>query len=188
MLRRFSLRSFPHPRAWAFYLSCLLALFCSCGLKEPPLSPAAQKLKSEISKELKEASAALIQPLVGHNVEGANKVLAESFLRAEKTGAPLPAGMGVLDPAGFVLTRYPAVNGSGEQFSDYRVFKEVTQTKRIGKQVLYRADGSQDYVILAPLLSGRNLVGLFALLLRVGEVQDKWQVSSQELLVMDFNK
>jgi hypothetical protein len=165
-----------------------LALACGCGPKEPRLSPAAQKFKSEILPELKAVSAALMQPVGQRDVDAMNKALREGFLKAEKAGKPLPAGMGVLDPNGFILARYPAASGAGEQFSDYQVFKEVMKTKRIGKQVLYRADGSQHYVILAPLLSESNLVGFFAIVFRAAELQDKWQVSGQEFMVIDFNK
>jgi C4-dicarboxylate-specific signal transduction histidine kinase len=179
---------FLRPQALAVSLACLLAFVCSCGPKEPRLSPAAQKFKSEILNELKAVSAALMQPVVERNVDAMNKALAEGFLKAEKAGAPLPAAMAVIDPNGFVLARYPAANGSGEQFSDYQVFKEVMKTKRIGKQVLYRADGSRNYVILAPLLSESNLVGFFAIVFRAAELQDNWQVSGQEFMVIDFNK
>ena len=175
-------------QALAVSLACLLALVCSCGPKEPPLSPAAQKFKSEILHELKAVSAALVQPVVERNVDAMNKALAESFSNAEKTGKPLPAAMGVIDPNGFVLARYPTASGAGEQFSDYQVFKEVMKTKRIGKQVLYRADGSRHYVILVPLLSESNLVGFFATAFRAAELQDNWQVSGQEFMVIDFNK
>lgn len=188
MLNHLSPGFFRHAPALGLGLACLLALFCSCGPQEPPLSPAAQKFKGAALTQLKAVSEALGQPLAEGKAEAMNRVLAASLRTAEREGAPVPATMGVLDGQGFVLARYPAADGSGEHFADYQVFKEVTRTRRIGKQTLYLADGSRQYVIAAPLLSQEKLAGLLVLVFRAGEVQDQWQVSGQEFMALDFNK
>lgn len=170
----------------ALCLAFLVLLNCGCGAKEPPLSQAVQTFKSKILKELKILTPALVPPAAKQNVEAMDKALADGFAQAEKAGEPLPFMVVVLDPHGFVLTRYPPNDVPIKQFSDYKGVKEVVKTRQIGSEVLYLADGSRIYVILAPLLADGTLVGMAGFALKADEVQEKWSVSEKEFRDINF--
>jgi hypothetical protein len=187
MLRRFSPGFLLRSQALALCLACLFAFVCSCGPKEPPLSPAAKKFKSEILSEIQASAPFLAKLAAQRNVEAMNKALAESFSKAGKTGRPLPSTIVVLDADGTFLTRYPVEETPVKQFSDYAAVQQVIKKKEIVSKVLYLADGSRIFAILAPLVSGDKLAGMAAFALRADDVQKHWQVSEEEFRVINFN-
>lgn len=187
MLTRFFPGILRHHEVPAVCLALLFALQCGCGVKEPPLSPAAKTFKSKIQAELQMLTSALVQPVVKGDREAMHQALVAGLLKAEQAGGPVPSVAAILDPNGFVLLRYPPDDGPVKQFSDYRSVKEVAKTRQIAQEVLYLADGSQVFVVLAPLLSENNLVGMVALAFSAAEVQDKSQVSGEEFRAINFN-
>ena len=187
MTPRYSLKFLSPPGFWAICLAFLFLVNGGCGEKEPPLSQAAKTFKSKIQDELKIVIPALAQPVANQDMVAINKALTESFAQAEKAGDPLPFRVVVLDPYGVLLTRYPVEDLPVERFSDYRAVKQVIRKKQIVSDVLYFADGSQVYVILAPLLSKGNLAGMVAFALPADEVQGQWNVSRKEFQEINFN-
>ena len=171
----------------AICLAFLFLLNSGCGGKEPPLTKAAKTFKSKIQNELQIVTQALAQPVANRDMVAINKALTESFAQAEQAGEPLPFKVVVLDPLGTILTRYPVEDLPVKRFSDYRAVKQVISKKQTVSEILYFADGSQAYVILAPLLLKGNLAGMVAFALPADEVQDKWNVSTKEFQEINFN-
>ncbi|MBW1991301.1 MAG: hypothetical protein JRI59_04135 [Deltaproteobacteria bacterium] len=169
--------------------ACLIGLalpLMGCG-KGPPHSQAVRTFRTQIQKELQRLVPALSEPVATQDKAAIDRALAQSFAQAEEAGRPPWFRVGVLDPLGTVLARYPDQELSGLRFSNYRAVKEVIRKKRVVSQVLYFADHSQAYIILAPLLSRGKLVGMVGILLNAAEVQAKWQVSPAEFRQLDFN-
>lgn len=171
----------------AICLASLFLLNSGCGKKEPPLTKAAKIFKSKIQDELKIVTPALAQPVANQDMVAINKALTESFAKADQAGEPLPFKVVVLDSLGVLLARYPVEDLPVKRFSDYRAVKQVIKKKQIVSEVLYFADGSQAYVILAPLLFKGNLAGMVGFALKGDEVQDQWNVSSKEFQDINFN-
>ncbi len=171
----------------AICLAFLILANTGCGPKEPPLSEAAQNFKSKILEELTILAPPLVQPAAKKDVKAMNKTLAAGFEKAKTSGGPLPFRVVVLDPKGFLLTYYPLEDKPASRFSDYRGVKEVIKTRRISSGVLYFADGSQAYLILAPLLSHGDLVGMMGFTLKADVVKEKWNVSGKDFQDINFN-
>jgi hypothetical protein len=168
-------------------LAFLILASMGCGPKEAPLSEAAQTFKSKILEEVNFLGPSLVQSVAKKDVKAINRALAASFERAEKSGAPLPFNVFILDVNGVILARHPLEDKPASRFSDYRGVKEVIKTKRISSGILYFADGSKAYLVLAPLLSQDKLVGMMALALKADEAEEKWNLSLEDFKDINFN-
>lgn len=173
--------------AGAACLTCLLLAGTGCGPGEPQLSEAAKNFKKEVLERFASLAPPMVQPAANRNVEAMTKVLAAGFEKAEKSGRPLPFRAVILDPQGFMLAYYPLDVRPAIRFSDYQGVKEVIKKRRISSGVLYFADGSQAYIVLAPLLLNENLVGMICLAIKADAAQEKWHLTRKDFQDINFN-
>jgi hypothetical protein len=172
----------------ALFLCCTTIVLCGCGSKEAPLSKAALTFKQEIKGGLKKLSPALAEPVAKDDVQALNAVLKDNYIKAEKAGKPLAFQILILDRHGVTLTSYPTEKAGVKRFSDYQVIKKTLGESKIVQERFYLPDGGKFFAICAPLVSNGKVVGALAMGFEPKELSQKWGVSEQEFMAIDFNK
>ncbi len=167
------------------FLIILLTL-CACSAKEPPLSPGAATFKHEAKDCIQRLTASLAGAMARQDRAAINKALATA-----ETGIKLcrmcPFQIGVVDPDGDILARYPEKKEGLLNFSGYGFFDQVVKTRKISQQRFYLQNGSKIYIIAVPLLQGDRLLGVVGLSLDATEASRRWDLSDKEFLALDFN-
>jgi hypothetical protein len=173
-------------------LSLLAALFlfliCGCPATEPPLSPGAASFKKEVKECLTKVSAPLVEPVARKNVAAINKILDQIEPETIKLCRMCPFTIGVLNAKGDTLTVHPQKPDAMGNFGDFEVVRQTLKTRKISTQRLFLQDGSEIYIICAPLLKEHEVVGILALALRSDEAQKRWSITEKEFLVLNFNQ
>ena len=188
MQGRFSGRKLRPLRPWAMPLLTLVLMLAACQAKEPPLSPAAAAFKKEVKDCLVRLSTPLVAPVVQSNQAAINEALKHAEPEAIKLCRMCPFRMGVLDREGDTLTVYPFKEEAMGNFSTYDVVVQTLKNRKINQQRFYLQDGSQMYIICAPLKQGEELAGILALSLSAAEAKNRWGLTAQEFLRIDFNQ
>ena len=169
-------------------LGLLLLVLGGCQASEPPLSPAAATFK----KEVQDCLDRLCQGVVGAIVKGDVAAINETLKRLEPDTIRLcrmcPFRIGILDQSGNTLTVYPFKPEAVGDFTNYDVVVQTLKNRKINQQRLFLQDGSQVYIVCVPLLKGENLVGIMALSLSAEEAKQRWGLSEQDFLAIDFNR
>lgn len=75
----------------------------------------------------------------------------------------------------------------GEDYSQYQAVREALKGRRITNARLYAPDGTEVYLILAPMFKNRQLVGLLVLRLDPALVQQRWGLGEEDFLAVDLN-
>ncbi len=169
-------------------LPFLIILFtlCACSSKEPPLSPGAASFKHEAKDCIQRLTASLAEAVAQRDPAAINKDLATA-----ETGIKLcrmcPFQIGVVDPDGEILARYPEKKGL-LNFSGYGFFDQVVKTRKISQQRFFLQDGSKIYIIAVPLLHEDRLVGIVGFSFDATEASHRWDLTDKEFLALDFNK
>ncbi len=93
-----------------------------------------------------------------------------------------------MDRSGEGLASYPPKSGNNmKNYSSYDVVNKAINTKKIQQQRFYLQDGSELYIICAPLLRNGNLIGLVAIAVNSEDAATKWDLTEKEFLVLNFN-
>jgi hypothetical protein len=165
---------------------CLI--FCGCQSQEPALSPAARAFKSEIKECIDRLSGPLIGPITNKDLKAINETLATVEPQVVKLCRMCPFRIGALDRDGDTLATYPMKTDTGFNFSGYELVAQTIKNRKISQQRFFLQDGSEIYIICAPLLDKEELVGLLAINLSAEEAKARWGLSQKEFLALDFNK
>jgi hypothetical protein len=181
-------RSFHRFRPW-WALFGLLAIAClGCQSQEPTLRPGAAEFKKEVQGCIKTLSSALVEPLAQRNIPAINATLEKIEPQAIKLCRMCPFRIGVLNQDGYTLTVYPPKEDDLANFSSYEVVIQVLKHRKTATQRFFLQDGSQVYIICVPILRDDQVLGLLAVAVSADEAKQRWDMTAQDFLAIDFNR
>jgi len=95
---------------------------------------------------------------------------------------------GVLDGDGIVVAAASqGGSGKGIYFSRYELFRKVMKQRRIVPFRLYLQDGSRLMAVAAPLGEDGLAAGVLVLTFLSGELADRWGITEEEFLALEFD-
>jgi hypothetical protein len=163
-------------------------LFCGCQDKPTPLSPGAAIFKNEIKNCLANLSTVLREPVANKDVPAINAALEKVESPAVKLCRLCPFQVGVLDQSGEGLAIYPPRSGNNPQnYSSYDLITKAINSKKIQQQRFFLQNGSELYIICAPLVREGKLIGLVAIAVNSEDAANRWGLTEKEFLAINFN-
>jgi len=175
-------------RVWGVLLLLLPGFICACQAKEPPVSPAAAAFKQEVKECLDRLVKPLKEAVLKRNTAAINAILKKAEPDTLKLCRMCPFRIGVLDRNADTLVVHPPAKNAHLDFYNYGVVQRAFKNRKITQQRLFLQDGSNLYVICAPLLQGEQVVGLLALALSADEARKRWNLNEKEFRALDFNR
>jgi hypothetical protein len=184
-------RSLPGKGVWLEahlrpVLLVVVLLLLGCQAKEPPLSPAAASFKKEVKHCLTSISGPLVEPVHKKDVPGIMATLGKIEPQTVKLCRMCPFSLGVLNRDGETLAVYPPKDQS-RNFSSYDLIAKAVNTKKIQQQRFFLQNGSELYMVCAPILRQDTVIGLVAIAIDSKEAQQRWGLTEKEFLALDFN-
>jgi hypothetical protein len=177
----------PSGLRWVLGGLLVLAL-CGCQAKEPPLRPGAAAFKKEVRACIEKLQTSLIEPLSRRDIQAINETLKKVEPEAIKLCRMCPFRIGVMNHEGFTLTVYPPKANAIGNFSNYEVVIQTLDSRRTCQQRFFLQDHSQVYIICAPILREDKVLGLVALAVSADEAKQRWDMTAEEFLAIDFNR
>jgi len=163
-------------------------LFCGCQAKPPPMSQAAANFKKEIKDCFANLSTALVEPIVNKDVAAINEVLKKVESPAVKLCRLCPFQVGVLNQFGEALATYPPRTGNHtKNYSNYDLITKAINTKKIQQRRFFLQNGSELYIICAPLVREDKVVGLVAIAVNSKDAEQRWGLTDKDFQSLDFN-
>jgi hypothetical protein len=179
-------RTLGTTKPWWFFL-LVLALLWGCQSQEPPLSPKAAAFAQAVREVISRFAPVLVGPVSQRDIPAIQAEL-ERFYSGEKHDGKLALlRLTILDNSGVVIANYPPDTTIGDDFSKYTAFAQALQNKCLAQEKLYGPDGDELYAVYAPLLDRDKIVGEVRFLLDAEKVKDKWGVTTEEFLSIDFS-
>src|SRR5665648_523179 len=154
-MRNFLRSSFfgDQGRLWPVLLASAVILLFGCQAREAPLSPGAATFKQELKSCLTNLSASLMEPVAKRDLAGIKAAMEKAESPAVKLCRLCPFEIGVTDPSGETLAAYPVKgDGKGKDYSNYELVKKAISSKKIQQQRFFLPDGSELYLVCAPLI------------------------------------
>ena len=170
---------------WPVLVGAVILLF-GCQAKEPPLSPAAATFKNEVKHCLASIAAPLAEPVFKKDVTGIAAALEKVEPQAVKLCRSCPFSIGVLNQYGETLAVHPP-RDTGANFSNYDLVTKAINSKKIQQQRFFLQNGSELYIICAPILREDKVIGLTAIAINSEEAEKRWGLTEKEFLALDFN-
>lgn len=175
-------------RLWAALLLGAVILLGGCQAREAPLSPGAATFKQEVKKCLDNLTASLMTPVAKKDLPAITAALEKAESPAVKLCRLCPFEIGVLNPSGETLAVFPCKgDGKTKNFSNYGLIIKAAKTKKIQQQRFFLQDGSQLYMVCAPLVSQETVIGLVAVAISSKDAEQRWDLKEKEFLALDFN-
>jgi C4-dicarboxylate-specific signal transduction histidine kinase len=173
----------------SFWIILGLAVLLVWGCQAKPLSTGAATFKQEIMHCLADLETALKEPVARKDKVAINAALEEVESPALKLCRMCPFQIGILDRYGQALATYPPRPGGtqGKNYSSYFLVSKALKSKKIQQQRFYLQNGTQLYIICAPLLKHDKIIGLVALAVNSADAAKRWGVTDKEFLALDFN-
>jgi hypothetical protein len=175
----------PGVHLWPVLVAVVL-LFFGCQAKEAPLSPAAASFKHEVQRCLASLSGPLVGPVFHKDLPEIKATLEKAEPQAVKLCRMCPFSIGVLNQFGETLAVHPPKKNAGN-FSNYDLVIKAINTKKIQQQRFFLQNGSELYIICAPILRQDTVIGLVAIAINSEEAQKRWGLTEKEFLALDFN-
>jgi hypothetical protein len=173
---------------WPVLLVSAVILFCGCQAREAPLSPGASAFKHEIKSCFTNLSASLLDPVAKKDLAGIKAALQKTESPAVKLCRLCPFEIGVTDQSGDTLAVYPDKgDGKGKNYSNYELVIKAIKSKKIQQQRFFLQDGSELYLVCAPLIRQETLIGLVAIAISSEDAAKRWGLTEKEFLALDFN-
>jgi hypothetical protein len=173
---------------WPVLLVSAVILLFGCQAREAPLSPGAATFRQELKSCLTNLSATLIEPVAKRDLAGIRVALEKAESPAVKLCRLCPFEIGVTDPSGATLAAYPVKgDGKGKDYSNYELVKKAISSKKVQQQRFFLQDGSELYLVCAPLIRDDKLIGLVAIAISSEEASKRWGLTEKEFLAIDFN-
>ena len=189
-MRKFLRSSFfgDQGRLWPVLLASAVILLFGCQAREAPLSPGAATFKQELKSCLTNLSASLMEPVAKRDLAGIKAAMEKAESPAVKLCRLCPFEIGVTDPSGDTLAAYPVKgDGKGKDYSNYELVKKAISSKKIQQQRFFLPDGSELYLVCAPLIREDKLIGLVAIAISSVDAEKRWGLKEKEFLAIDFN-
>ena len=165
----------------------LAILFCGCQRK-PKLSPGAATFKKEIKNCLRNLNGVLMEPVIKKDKSAIAAALERIESPAVKLCRLCPFQIGVLNGAGEILASYPYKKDERSQnYSRYELVKKAISSKKIQQQRFFLQDGSELYIICAPLVRKDAVVGLIAIAINSEDAKNHWGLTDKEFLALNLN-
>jgi hypothetical protein len=169
-------------------LFCFMVLFGCQSKKQSPLSPAAAAFKKEVQQAIGMLAGALIDPVSKSNVAVINATLKKTMPESIKLCRACPFMIAILDRKGTVLTVYPPKKEYSRHYAQYKLVIQALDRGEACHGQLFLQDGSKLYTICVPLQKENKTVGVIVLTTTEEEVKQRWGMSEQEFLAIDFNQ
>lgn len=174
-------REFPCPLLWIFLF---FIGACSAG---PGSSDRAKAFQGLIRGEILSRVEPVRRDLTAGDTAGL-QVLLEGFRNEISRGRDRDRyAAGVLDGDGIVAAASPGGSGKGIYFSRYELFRKVMKQRRIVPFRLYLQDGSRLMAVAAPLGEDGLAAGILVLTFLSGELADRWGITEEEFLALEFD-
>jgi len=175
-------------RLWPVLLVGTVILLFGCQAREAPLSPGAATFKQEIKSCLTNLSDSLLEPVAKKDLAGIKAALEKVESPAVKLCRLCPFELGVTDQSGETLVSFPVKgDGKGKNYSNYELVKKAISSKKIQQQRFFLSDGSELYLVCAPLIRQNTLIGLVAIAISSVDAEKRWGLKEKEFLALDFN-
>jgi hypothetical protein len=183
MMQEFKLRT----HSWLI-LVVAATLLLGCQAKPAPLSPAAASFKHEIKSCLDNLSTTLMEPVAKKDVAAISAALEKVESPAVKLCRLCPFQVGVLNQSGEALATYPPRSGNGmKNYSSYDLVTKAINSKKIQQRMFFLQNGSELYIICAPLVRGNKVIGLIAIAINSKEAEKRWGFQGKDFQGLDFN-
>ena len=173
-----------------FYLRALLvgviAFSLGCQAKPVPLSTGALAFKKEVKLCLDKLAVDLVEPIANRDVNGIKATLQEIEPQAVKLCRMCPFSIGVLNRYGETLAIYPP-RETTTNFANYELVTKTVNTKQIQQQRFFLQDGAILYIVCAPISRADRVIGLAAVAINAEEAKQRWGLTEQEFLALNFN-
>ena len=152
------------------------------------MSPGAATFKQEIKSCLTNLSVTLMEPVAKQDLAGIKAALEKVESPAVKLCRLCPFEIGVMNPSGETLAAYPAKgDGKAKNYSNYDLVIKAINSKKIQQQQFFLQDGSELYLVCAPLIRQDTLIGLVAIAISSEDAEKRWGLKEKEFLALDFN-
>ena len=184
----YSLRRVWPPGPWPALLTALVLVLGGCPAQEPPLSPSEAAFKKEVKGMIEKLSPLLVEPVAQGSTAGINVALQKFFSDPQNEPKSCPLTLVVTDKTGVTLGRYPVGKGFGVDFSSYSLVQKVLQEGKTAQGRFFLQDGAHIYVVCAPLLQEKEVVGILALAVDADEAHRACGLSEPKFLALDFNR
>jgi len=173
---------------WPILLAGAVVLFFGCQAREAPLSPGAATFKQELKSCFDNLGVTLMEPVARKDVAGIKAALEKVESPAAKLCRLCPFEIGVTDQSGETLAVYPVKgDGKGKNYSNYDLVIKAIKSKKIQQQRFFLPDGSELYLVCAPLIREDKLIGLVAIAISSVDAEKRWGLKEKEFLAIDFN-
>jgi hypothetical protein len=163
-----------------------IIVLIGCRASHPPISPAAANFKKEVKNCLTTLSASLVEPVSKKDLNGIQAELNAVGPQAVKLCRMCPFNIGVLNRYGETLAVHPPQDHS-RNFSSYDLITKTINSKKIQQQRFFLQDGSQLYIICAPIMRNDKVIGLTAIAISAEEAKQRWGLTEKEFLSINFN-
>ena len=145
--------------------------------------------KEEAKRAIKTLSLSLVEPLSKNDINAIETIINETLLEADKKGRPICFGIGVLDRNGIAVAGGYIIGAfKGEDYSKYEFVKKAFKKKRIIQNRVYFQDCSELFMVCAPLVRQKKVVGAIILGFNPTQVKKDYGLSTDQFLALDFNK
>ena len=171
-------------RLWATLVGAVMLFGCQAS--QPPLSPAAASFKREIKLCLTTLSASLVEPIATRDLNGIQTALDKIEPQAVKLCRMCPFNIGVLNRNGETLAVHPPKDHT-RNFSSYDLVIKAINSKKIQQQRFFLQNGSELYIICAPIMHDDQVIGLTAIAISAEEAKQRWGLTEKEFMAIDFN-
>jgi hypothetical protein len=175
------LDSLASPR-WLLLVGAVLLLF---ACQSRTLNPA-DRFKKEVKSILDKLCTTLAEPVSKSDVPGIETALSEIKPQLVKLCPMCPFQVGVLNQHGKILAVHPPTKKTNN-FSSYDLVIKVISSKMIQQQRFFLPDGSELYIICAPILRLDKVIGLMGIAIRAEEAKSKWGLTEKEFMALNFN-
>ena len=170
------------------FLLCFTIFFACQSKKQSQLSPGAAAFKKEVQQAIGMLAEALIDPVSKSNVAVINTTLRKIMPESIKLCRACPFMIAIMDRKGTVLTVYPPKKEYSRHYAQYKLVIQALERGESCHGQLFLQDGSKLYTICVPLQKENKTVGVIVLTTTEEEVKQRWGMSEQEFLAIDFNQ
>ena len=159
------------------------------GTREASAKQTASAFTEEVKNAIKTLSRLLLDPVSKNNIADIQTTIDKTGSDAEKQGRPIRFGIGVLDRKGVVVAgRYVVGTFERDDFSRYQFVGKAFKQKRIIQDRLYFQDHSELWIVCAPLIEQKDIVGAIVLGFNPAEVERDYGLNTKQFLALDLNK